>query len=137
VRFYHTKHKEATQVESITVSIGRIQSTSGGIVQDNTREVQFQGEELATRTEFGAGREGGIADTRGVTETLYKAADGKMVAHIEDWSHWEGEPTIYSLHAVTEADLGPNGRFEALGAEAGFGRPLTLDEALVTPEEED
>jgi len=124
-------------MDTITVSIGRVQSTSGGITQDNTREVQFEGEELATRTEFGAGREGGIADTRGVTETLYKAADGKLVVHVEDWSHWQGEPTTYSLHAVTEADLQPTGRFAALGAEAGYGRPLTLDEALVTPEEED
>jgi hypothetical protein len=49
---------------------------------------------------------------------------------VEDWSRWQGEPNTYDLLEVTEADLGPNGRFEALGREAGFGRPLTLDEAL-------
>jgi len=27
-------------------------------------------------------------------------------------------------------DLGPGGDFEALGRACGFGRPLTLDEAL-------
>jgi len=52
------------------------------------------------------------------------------VVYVEDWSRWQGEPNHYSLCQVTEADLGVGGRFEALGREAGFGRPLTLDEAL-------
>jgi len=31
---------------------------------------------------------------------------------------------------IEQEDLSVNGRFEALGREAGMGRPLTLDEAL-------
>ena len=118
----------------VTVSIGSVVAGSGGQTNDYTRRVEFVGEELASRTEYGLGRGGGITDSRGVTETLYKTEDGRLVVHVEDWSHWQGEPNVYSLVEVTEADLGANGRFEALGVEAGYGRPLTLDEAL-TPRE--
>jgi len=93
-------------------------------------KVEFVGEKLAERTEYGEGRNDGITDTRGVTETLYRTEDDRLVVHVEDWSNWQGEPTITTLEEVTEADLQVNGRFEALGAEASFGRPLTLDEAL-------
>ena len=34
------------------------------------------------------------------------------------------------IHEVKESDLHVGGHFEALGAEAGYGRPLTLDESL-------
>ena len=120
-----------TDKGTITVSIGSVVATSSGFTQDNTREVQFKGEELAARTEYGYNdRTGSITDTRGTTETLYKTDDGRLVAHVEDWSRWQNEPTTYTLHEITEADLQPNGRFETLGTEAGFGRPLTLDEAL-------
>ena len=117
-------------MDKVTVSIGTVEATSGGVTQNNTREVEFAGEELAEHTLYGRGRNGGITDSRGVTETLYKTEDGRLVVHVKEWSQWQGEPNIYSLVEVTEADLGPNGRFEALGAEAGLGRPLTLDEAL-------
>ena len=117
-------------MDTITLHIGTVVSGSSGQTNDNRREVQFIGEEVASRTEYGLGRNGGITDTRGVTETLYRAEDGRLLVHVKDWSRWQGEPNTYSLHPVTEADLGPNGRFAALGAEAGYGRPLTLDEAL-------
>ena len=120
--------------DRITVLVGTYTVGSGGIVQDSTREAQFRGEELAQRTEYGY-HKGNITDTRGVTETLYRTDDGRLVVHIKDWSRWQGEPTTYSLLEVTEEDLGVGGRFEALGREAGLGRPLTLDEAL-TPNEE-
>jgi len=121
-------------MDTITVKIGTITGGSN-FTQDLTREVQFEGEELATRTEYGMSDRGFATDTRGVTETLYKTAEGRLVVHINDWSRWQGEPNVYSLQEVTEADLQPNGRFELLGQEAGLGRPLTLDEALEPPGE--
>jgi len=123
-------------MEKQTVLIGSIAGGSGGITQDDTREVKFMAEELGCYREYGTGRGGGPTDTRGVTETLYKTEDGRLVVHVKDWSHWQGEPNTYTLHHVTEEDLQPGGRFEALGAECGFGRPLTLDEALTPREDE-
>jgi hypothetical protein len=117
-------------METITVHVGSIVTGNSGQTNDTRREVEFVGEELASRTEYGEGKGGGITDTRGVTETLYKSEDGRLIVHIKDWSRWQGEPNIYSLHAITEADLQPGGRYELLGAEAGYGRPLNLDEAL-------
>jgi len=123
-------------MEKITVRIGSVVGMSSGRTLDDTREVEFVGEELATRRTYGlSDRTGGLTDTRGVDETLYKAEDGRYIVYVEEWSHWQGEPNHYHLVEVTEDDLGVNGRFEALGAEAGFGRPLTLDEALAPPEE--
>jgi len=117
-------------MEHITLRIGT-RTATGSVTQDLTRDVEFEGEELARRKEYGySDRTGGVTDTRGTTETLYRAADGRLVVYVEEWSHWQGEPNRYHLLEVTEDDLGVNGRFEALGREAGFGRPLTLDEAL-------
>jgi hypothetical protein len=118
-------------MDTIKVFVGSVVAGNSGQVNDARHPVTFEGEELARRTEYGEGRGGvGITDTRGVTETLYKTGDGRLIVHVEDWSRWQGEPTTESLHQATSADLGPNGCFEALGREAGFGRPLTLDEAL-------
>jgi hypothetical protein len=111
-------------METIEVLIGGYMRGTGGYEQDDTRPVEFEGEELASVTDFIGG------DTRGVTETLYKTEDGDLAVHIEDWSRWQGEPTTYCLQAVSEEDLGPGGRFEKLGRKAGMGRPLTLEEAL-------
>ncbi|GEM_PF-1019589 len=123
-------------METIKLEIGSTVALSSGAVQDNLREVEFVGEELAKRREFGySDRTGGPTDTRGVNEMLYRTEDGKLIVYVEDWSHWQGEPNTYSLHEVSEDDLGVNGRFEALGHEAGMGRPLTLDEALTLREE--
>jgi len=116
--------------DKITVLVGSVVAGSSGQVNDDTKEVEFEGEELASRTEYGLGRGGGITDSRGVTETLYKTSDGRLVVHVKDWSHWQGEPNTYTLHEVTEADLSATGGWAALGAEAGMGRPLTLDEAI-------
>ena len=90
----------------------------------NTRPVEFEGENLAERREY----EGD--DTRGTDETLYSTPDGRFIVYEESWSKWQGEYNNYSLHEVHINDLGINGWFEALGRIAGFGRPLTLDEAL-------
>lgn len=121
-------------METITVWVGTVDTTSSGFVQDGRREVSFDGELLGSRTEYGFGHNGNLTDTRGVTETLYRASDGQMVVHVKGWSRWQGEPTTEHLHAVTEADLRPGGRFDALGNECGFGRPLTLEEALYRPD---
>lgn len=117
-------------METITVHIGSIVSGNSGQTNDNRKEVQFTGEKLASRTEYGAGKGGGLTDTRGVTETLYKTEGGRLIVHVKDWSRWQGEPNVETLHDVKESDLQPNGRFEDLGNEAGYGRPLTLDEAI-------
>ena len=116
-------------METITVRIGSVVGMSSG-TQDTTREVQFEGEKLATYREFGFSNKGHPTDTRGITQTLYRTGDGRLIVYVEDWSRWQGEPNVYNLVAVTEEDLGINGRFEALGRAAGFGRPLTLAEAL-------
>ena len=69
-------------------------------------------------------------NTRGVTQTLYRTADGRLVVHVEEWSHFYGQQTFETLREVTEADLLPGGRFELPGMNSGFWTPLTLDEAL-------
>lgn len=114
---------------TIKVRVGSVTTGSGGITQDLTREVEFEGKQLAQLTEFGT-HEGNVTDTRGTVETLYQADDGRLIAHVRDWSNWQGEPTIYSLHEVTEADLQVGGKWESIGAEAGYGRALSLDEGL-------
>jgi hypothetical protein len=117
-------------MDTQTIYIGTVETLSSGRTQDNRRPVTFEGEQLATRTEYGYdSKRGHLTDTRGVTETLYRTADGRMVVHVKDWSQWQGEPNTESLHEVSEGDL-QAGAFEALGREAGLGRPLTLAEAL-------
>jgi len=115
---------------TIRVRVGSIVTGDSGQTNDTRRAVEFEGDELGKLTTYGAGRDGGITDTRGTTETLYRAADGRLIVHVDDWSRWIGEPNTETLQEVTERDLQPGGQFEQLGHEAGFGRALTLDEAL-------
>lgn len=117
-------------METITVYVGQVVGMSGGAQQDTRREVRFEGEKLGTYREYGEGRNGSPTDTRGTTETLYKTADGRLVAHVEEWSHWQGEPNTETLHEVKERDLKPGGRFYDLALACDLGRPLTLAEAL-------
>lgn len=122
-------------MDTIKVCIGTVETLSGGgRVQDNRREVEFAGEKLGSLITYGYDtKRGNLTDTRGVIETLYRHADGRLVVHVKDWSHWQGEPTTESLFVVKDEDLQPGGRYEALGTECGFGRPLTLDEAIAPP----
>ncbi len=113
----------------ITVSIGSFQVGHGGQVNSTLRPVEFEGEMVAQYVEYGT-HEGNVSDARGVTQTLYRIAEDRLVVHVEAWSRWLGETTVTSLHQVVLPDLQVSGRFEALGHKAGFGRPLTLDEAL-------
>jgi len=116
-------------MDRIRLHIGSV--VSGGIgTNDNRRDVEFVGEELARRTEYDIKDDGSVSDSRGTTETLYRTADGRYVVHVKDWSYWQGETTTYRLVEVDAKDLDVGGRFEELGREAGIARPLTLDEAL-------
>lgn len=109
-------------MRTIKLNIGQYMRARDGQEYDNCRPVQFVGVQLA-KIDYGTDR------GRGTTETLYKTA-GRLVVHIENWSSWVGEPTTYELHEVSEEMLGPGGPYEFLGRAAGYGRPLTLDEAL-------
>lgn len=118
-------------MDKITLNVGSIVVGSSGQTNDTRRPVEFTGEKLGSWTEYGAGRDGCITDTRGKTQTLYKTDDGRLIVHVDDWSRWQGEPSTETLHEVTDVvDLQPGGRFEQLGYEAGYGRALTLDEAI-------
>ncbi len=117
-------------MEEITVNVGELVTSNSGTTNDTRQVVQFTGEELGTYREYGTDHHGNITDTRGTTETLYRAADGRLVVHRHVWSRWMGEPDTESLHAVTEESLQPTGKNARLGAVCGFGRPLTLEEAI-------
>ena len=116
-------------MDTIKVLVGSVTVGNAGLTQDTTREVEFVGELLAENHQAGE-HKGSITDTRGTRERLYRTDDGVLVVAVKVWSRWQGEPTEYELHQVTEADLGPSGGYWQLGAEAGYGRPLTLEEAL-------
>lgn len=116
-------------MDTITVLVGTHRSLLSGVFQDDRRPVVFEAERLGEYTAFGSDQDY-LTDTRGVTQTLYRSADGHLVVHRCCWSQWAGEDNIESLHLVTEADLGPLGDYAGLGAACGFGQPLTLEEAL-------
>jgi len=120
-----------TEDRNIRVMIGTIETAHNGYSQDSRRVVEFSGVELGKRTEYDydAGK-GCLTDTRGATETLYKAQDGRLIVHVDDWSRWQGEPSTERVHEIQESELQTGGQYELLGAECGFGQPLTLEEAL-------
>ena len=109
---------------SITLKVGS-ETVIDGRMQDNLRPVTFEGEEVGSRRYYTDER-----GTRGVDETLYRCADGRLVVYVEVWSRWQGETSTYRLVQVQPADLDIGGRFEMLGRACGMARPLTLDEAL-------
>jgi len=119
-------------MEEITVYVGQVVVISNGAQQDTRRPVKFVGEKLGEHREYKPDKRDPekLSDTRGITQTLYKAEDGRLIAFVEEWSRWQGEPNEYWLKALDTRDLGPGGDFEALGRACGMGRPLTLDEAL-------
>ena len=116
---------------NIRVTIGTIETANNGFKQDSRRVVEFSGEELGSLTEYDydAGKEC-LTDTRGATETLYRTEDGRLIVHTSDWSRWQSEPSTERLHEIQDSDLQTGGQFELLGLECGFGKPLSLDEAL-------
>ncbi len=131
-------------MQKIRLTVGRQQTTSSGAEDYRTRSAEFVAERVGEYRELGTGRDGRPTDTRGTIQVLYRAEDGRLVVHIQEWSKWQGEPTIFSLVQAGPADFEPGGRFYDLGVESGVeqSRPLTLDEALAdcakrdeTPEE--
>jgi hypothetical protein len=118
-------------METQTIRIGARGATTSGQSYDHARPAEFVAEELGRVIHYGLSDNGRVTDTRGVTETLYKTEDGRLLVFVENWSRWQGEEDSARLVEITPEDLGPTGRFAELGARAGLGRrPLTLDEAL-------
>jgi len=113
-------------METIRLEIGSSVVNSGRVIED-WRPVEFEGEKLAEVSRYRA-----RSDSRGTVQTLYRTADGRLVAHVYNWSRWQGEPDTKQLCEVSEADLSPTGRFAQLGHEAGFWDTMTLDQALQT-----
>ncbi len=116
--------------EQITVYVGSVVVANNGHRQDDCVPVSFEGEQLGQVTQYETKDSGAPDNTRGVTQTLYRTSDDRLVVHVEDWSRWQGEPNTERLVKVTEADLQPGGKFARLGRECGYGRDLTLDEGL-------
>lgn len=115
-------------MEKITVSIGEYVALNGG-EQNFMTPVTFVGETLGKRVVYDED-EGRVTKTRGVTQTLYRVSDERLVVHTERWSQWQGEKNSAALREVTFSDLNVGGEFEALGRACGLCRDLTLDEAL-------
>lgn len=129
-------------METITVIVGSVNAGKGTML-DDTRQVQFEGEKLATVHQTGtredqeadkpmglaawaiaAKSRAGAQEDQGTdaTETLYRASDGRLLVYVQDWTHFKDGPAVYTLHEVAEQDLSRTGRFAQLGQEAGFWR---------------
>lgn len=130
-------------METITVIVGSLNAGGEGTVLDGTRQVQFEGQRLATVHQTGTG-DGQEADKPSSlaawaiakksrpaaeqewgtdkTETLYRASDGRLLVYVQDWTHFQEGPAVYTLDQVTEQDLSCTGRFAQLGQEAGLWR---------------
>lgn len=115
----------------ITVQIGTEYNINGKL-QSDLRPVEFDAEQLAEHSYFVALEGEPPSDSRGVVETLYRVPDGRLVVYVERWSRWRDEPNTFALRQVAKEDFEVGGEFEALGRKAGLGRPLTLDEALLS-----
>jgi len=101
-------------MEEIVVSVGNVYC--------GTRQVSFEGEklgEVVTYT-YGENQRGELTGTRGVTQTLYRKSDGRLVVHVSRWVRWRGEPYAATSREVTLRDLMPGGRFARLGGICGF-----------------
>lgn len=113
-------------MEKVTAYIGRVVASSTGELQDTRQKIEFDGELLGEYIHQDIKRNVcGHADSEGRTETLYKAADGRLLVHVHHWSEHPGKPSVEELHEVAEADLLAGGRFALLGAECGFGASPT------------
>ncbi len=122
---------------TVTVEIGEVWVV-GGREQDNTLRVEFEGKRICARIEYGTKKASGVVDDmRGVTRILFKTADSGLIVHTLAWSKRQGEPSVSRLEGVCLATLQPGGRYELLGTDAGYGRPLTLLEALERCDEGD
>ncbi len=123
----HTEETEA-KMGWVKVLVGSTSTDQSGHYYDNTNEAEFQGEKIADRTSLRGG------NTTGADHTLYRTSDGRLIVHVYNWTLWQGGSDTYSLHQVEREALEPGGRFGDLGRESDLSRPMTLDEALATPE---
>jgi len=67
----------------------------------NYEWIEFEGEQLGTWTEYVDDR-----DTRGVTYSIYRTAQGTIIVHISRWSRWANEAdygTVVEYDTVEEA----------------------------------
>jgi len=111
-------------MEQITLDVGIYGTTQSGGYWENMRTVEFKGEYVASYTDSDD------RGNRGITETLYRTADARLVVYRKDWSRWQGENTRTSLIETCDAELDIDGPFEMVGRKAGMTRTLSLDEAL-------
>jgi hypothetical protein len=118
-------------MQTIVLAIGSSRHTKSGRLDETLHTVKFTGEKLGQHTHYP-----GQSDDRGLTTTLYRTEDERLIVYAEDWTNWQGETSTYSLYEVQEEDLQPGGRFADVGAVSGYGRPLTLDEALTLGQDE-
>ena len=110
-----------------SVVIGSSTHSSGGHVHQRLRDVEFRAELLGSYSEpeLCSG-----SPNRGTVYTLYCTAAEALVVHVTCWTHWQGETETFRLYSVTISDLQIGGEFEDLGNACGYGRPLTLAEAI-------
>jgi hypothetical protein len=106
------------------VLVGECWTNRNGCFIDERRPVVIDGRALAVITRCDDDGH------RGVTQRLIEAAGGRLLVHVVDWSHYQGETSRYRLVEVSRDDLDLGGPFERLGRAAGLARPLSLDEAL-------
>ena len=120
------------EMTTIRVKVGSVETAHNGFTQDDRQVVEFIGRELGQRTTYDYDVDRGcLSDTRGCTATLFRTEDGRLIVHTDNWSRWQGDPSTEILREIQEDDLHNGGEYERLGAECGFGQPLSLDEALV------
>lgn len=112
-------------METISVHIGSSRILHSGQAVDTLRPVEFEAELVGRYSTLT-----GDDDTRGIDQALYRTPDDRLIVHVKDWSRWQGEADVHSLHEVNADALSVGGDYEDLGRECGFGRALTLNEAL-------
>jgi len=120
----------APKCRLIRLNIGWDRLRSSGEMEKYLKPVMFRGEELGRITTLE--RDNG---SRGYTETLYRAEDGRLIIYSSNWSRWQDEFSYYSIEQVQEDDLRLGGEFEKLGFECGFANFLSLDDALNSDED--
>lgn len=112
-------------MQKYTMKVGSYYADRSGRPHDDYQEVAFEADKVGEAAYLT-----GSDDTRGVDQVLFKTPDGKLLVYEYYWTKWQGETSSRGLLEVEEGDLGPNGQYWRLGKGAGYGRPLTLEEAL-------
>ncbi len=111
----------ATETEHYLVWVGHYEHRDGHREEDGLLPVEFDGSRLGTHTDYVWDR------AHGVTETLYRTSDGRLVVHLESWTP---DTDDHELILIGEADLQIGEQFEHLGRHVGYAPALTVDEAL-------